>query len=266
MAIDHKLISSFVSEMQFSYSESETISLEQHFSVYEKFLRQLGYDGATYSFAPTIQIEIMTNLPAFFLSTSAYPIAFIEQYTAERLDQKDFTVRKILAGEMTPMDWREHEVNGWISETEAYVIKLARDKYGIKNGISIPMINEEKGLAGASVISYENDDAFKELKEQTLDSLVSITRLFHARIFSEEDLTHKFILPILENLTEKEIIILSYKASGKLMVNIEEETGISSSFAANLLSNLRKRLGGVNTDRLMYLLGLLNTFGNIQRK
>jgi len=265
MAIDHKLISSFVSEMQFSYSESESISLEQHFSVYEKFLRQLGYDGATYSFVPKIQIEVMKDLPAIFLSTSAYPIGFIEQYTAERLDQNDFTVRKILAGEMIPMDWREHEINGWVSEIEANVIKLARDKYGIKNAISIPMLYEEKGLAGASVISYLNDDAFNKLKEKTLDSLLSITRLFHVRISSEEDLTYKFILPVLKNLSEKEITILSYKASGKLMVNIEDETGISSSFAANLLSRLRKRLGGINTERLMYLMGLLNTIGTIQR-
>ena len=252
----HTLIFDFISELHFS----KQVPLEELFQVYENFLLDLGYDGATYTFVSAIQIEAMKELPAVFLSTESYPMGFLSQYTEDRLDQHDFTVRKIKAGEMAPMDWREHELKGWVSKEEAEVIKLARDKYGIKNAISIPMMHEEKGGAGASIISYKEDDAFNVLKEKSLDLLLIITRLFHERIFIQDDLNRKFVSPALESLTAKELVILRYKASGKPMKNIEEHTEISMSYAANVLSDLRVRLGGVNTVRLMYLLGLLNTF------
>ena len=259
MEAARKLTLEFISELHFP----KPISLEEHFLVYEKFLRRLGYDGATYTFLPTIQLEVMTELPTIFLSTESYPMGFIEQYNEENLDQNDFTIRKIKAGEMAPMDWREHELNDWVNRKEAAVIRLARDKYGIKNAISIPMMHEKKGGAGASVISYKDDKPFNILKEQSLDLLVSFTRLFHERIINQGDLTHRFVIPVLESLTEKEITILNYKASGKAMKNIEEHSGISMSYAANVMSDLKKRLGGVNTERLMYLLGLLNTFDRL---
>ena len=262
MALDHQPVVEFISELHFS----KPISIDAHFAVYEKYVRRLGYDGATYTFVPQIQIEVMKELPVIFLSTEFYPMGFINQYTQERLDQNDFTVRKIAEGHMAPMDWREHELNDWISRKEAAVIRLARDSYGIKNAISIPMMHEEKGGAGASVISYKEDAPYRLLKAATLDVLVSITRLFHERAINQEDLTHKFILPVLESLTSTEISILRYKASGKRMKNIEHHVSISHSFATNVLSDLRKRLGGVSTDRLMYLLGLLNTFSTIQKK
>ena len=252
----HTLIFDFISELHFS----KQVPLEELFQVYESFLINLGYDGATYTFASTIQTEVMKELPAIFLSTESYPMGFLSQYTEERLDQHDFTIRKIKAGEMAPMDWREHELKGWVSKEEAEVIKLARGKYGIRNAISIPMMQEEKGAAGASIISYKEDISFNQLKEKSLGLLLVITRLFHERIFIQDDLNRKFVSPALDSLTAKELVILRYKASGKPMKNIEEHAGISMSYAANVLSNLKARLGGVNTVRLMYLLGLLNTF------
>ena len=252
MAIDREFVVSYVSELCFSKT------LEDHFQVYEKFVMRLGYDGATYTFVPQMQLAAMTDLPKIFLSTTAYPIGFIEQYTKERLDQHDFTVRKIIEGDMAPMDWREHELEGAVSAKEIAVIKLAREKYGIINAVSIPIMYEEKGGAGASAISYKDDEAFKQFKADTLDSLIAISRLFHERIVNQEDLAHTFIFPVLENLTPTQMAILSYKASGRPMKMLFEHTGISNSYAANVLGDLRKKMGGVSTDRLMYLLGLLN--------
>lgn len=256
MAIDNELIVDFIGELFFS----ESTSFEGHFLVYEKFLLRLGYDGGTYTFLPQLQFEAMKDLPTIFQSTSAYPTGFIKQYTDERLDQSDFTMRKILEGDMAPMDWREYELTGLLSKEEVAVIKLAREAYGINNALSIPIMHEEHGGAGASVISYKPDDAFKTLKNETLESLVAITKLFHGHIFNLEALTDKFIQPILGKLKPNEVIILKYKASGKLMKNIQAETGLSESYASNMLGDLRKKMGGLSTDRLMYLLGLLNTF------
>ena len=259
MSFDHKLITDFISELHFS----QPVSLDDNFQVYKKFLARLGYDGATYTFLPQIQLEVMKDLPTIFLSTESYPVGFITQYTEERLDSVDFTIRKMKEGYMEPMDWREHELSNTLNEEELYVINLAREEYGILNAISIPMMNEEKGGAGASIISYKDDNSFNELKQETLEALVSITRLFHERVINHEDLSHKFILPVMATLTPTEIKILKYKATGLPMKNIEDNIGISSSYASNALGRLRKRLGRVSTERLLYLLGLLNTFSDI---
>ena len=67
----------------------------------------------------------------------------------------------------------------------------------------------------------------------------------------------KFILPLFETLKPKEIVILQYLATGKPMKNIQDYTGISHSYATNVLAELRLRLGGINNDKLMYLFGLM---------
>ncbi len=260
MIVDSEIIRKYITELCF------TNTLEEHFEVFEKFIRLLGYDGGTYTYVPQLQIEAMKELPAVFLSTEGYPMAFLEQYTAERLDQNDFTIRKIQEGKLEPMDWRYHELHDDLSRKELGVLRLAREKYGIKNGISIPLMLEAKGGAGVSLISYAEDAAFQPLKDKTLDTLVSMSRLLHEKIANNEDLSHKFIFPVLESLTNTEITILTYKASGQAMKSLEESTGISSSYAANVLGGLRKRMGGLSTDRLMYLLGLLNAFNVAQEK
>ncbi|MGB1311576.1 MAG: helix-turn-helix transcriptional regulator [Leucothrix sp.] len=259
MILAHEFVPRFISELHFS----KPVSLDDNFRVYEKFLRQLGYDGATYTFVPKIQIEVMTDMATVFLSTESYPQGFIDQYAKEQLQKYDFTVRRITEGYMKPMDWREHELKGLVTQEELAVITLAREQYGIKNALSIPMSYEERGGAGASVISYKEDDEFNQLKANTLETLVAITRLFHERVFNHEDLAHKFIMPILATLTPTEIAILKYKASGQTMKQFKDHTSISMSHATNVLSRLRKRLGGVSMERLLYLLGLLNTLGEM---
>lgn len=256
MSIDFALLGQYVHEL------SIAPSLEARFLVYENQVSQLGFDGVTYAFAPSIQYEIMPDLPVIFLHSSSYPIAFLEHYRREHLDRYDFTIRKILSGDTSPLDWREHELSGELSEEEVKLIRLARETYGIQNALSIPTLLDERGAAGASIISYQHDTAFQSLKETHLAFLVIMTRLFHDINFSDANWPLYFILPVYESLSEKELKILKYKSSGKPMKKIYNELAISKSYADNVFSRMKKRLGNVNTERLMYLFGLLNGLDN----
>ena len=254
MTINRTFLSNYISEL---YSVDTP---EERFQVYEKYIRLMGFSGATYTFAPRMQWEALPDLPAIFLHTKDYPVGFLQDYEKERFDRKDFTVRKVLDGDTAPMDWREHELQNSLTEDEIGLIHYAKEKYGIKNAISIPTLFDEKGAAGASVISFEEDAVFSELKQIHLDTLVRATRVFHDTNFSD---LGKFVLPIYQSLSAREIDILYYKVSGKPMKNIEDDTGINSTVAARALHDLKRKLGKVNNDKLIYLFVLLTSINGI---
>lgn len=251
MTLDHFLLGRYIVEL---YAAA---TLESRFRVYDKYVKELGFEGVAYTFAPRAHWEVFTQMPAIFLHSDTYPSSFMQHYSENRLDRSDFTIRKVLQGHFEPMDWYEHEANNLITKQEAMVIKVAREDFGIVNAISIPTMMHEMGAAGASVISREANSMFTLLKQQKLDTLIHLTRLFHDLNFANFNLPDKFILPLFETLKPKEIVILQYLATGKPMKNIQDYTGISHSYATNVLAELRLRLGGINNDKLMYLFGLM---------
>lgn len=238
-------------------------SLEGRFAVYGNYIRQLGFDGATYTFVPRIQWELLPKLPAVFLYTNPYPLGFLEHYERERLDRHDFTIRRVLSGETAPMDWREHELSGQLSADEVGLIRLAKEKYGILNALSIPLL-EERGAAGMSVISFKEDTEFYALKQEALALLLNFTYLFHHLVFA--DSLRQFVSPIVQSLSEKEREVLVYKSRGKVIKNINFDLGIDDGYANNLFSSMKKRLGNVRTERLLYLFGLLNALPELDLK
>lgn len=232
-------------------------AFEERFKIYEKYIHRLGFDGATYTYMPRIQLETTISIPPVFIHTAVYPVDFLDHYVGAHLNEHDFTLRKLRNNEAVPMDWREHELQGLVSAEETKVIVLAREDYGITNALSIPTMYFTGG-AGASIISSENDDTFRQLKQENMDTLVYCTQLFHDINFSNGNLPHQFILPFMESLKPKEVVILRYLASGKHFKNIEDTTGITYRYASNVLNELRARLGGITKDKLIYLVGVLN--------
>lgn len=257
MPVHSETLSAYILELYDAHT------IEKRFFVYEKYLKRLGFSAAVYSFVPRIQWELMIENPYIFLHTSDFPMTFLAEYTEKRFDRKDFTVRQILEEDLSIKDWREHELHGKLSQDEKGLIRYAREKYNIVNAVSIPMTLEEKGAAGASIISFKNDKEFKQLKAQNLETLIYMTRLFHDSNVSD---LGKFSLPVFDSLSEPEIRVLNYKASGKPMQNIDDHAKIKAGYARNVLTTLRRKLGHINNDRLMYLFGLLNALQEISKK
>ena len=256
MAVKSHIVGEFVEKL---YLSDE---LEKRFRIYEEAVRSLGFEAVTFAFAPNVELTGNLLTPVF-LNSSPYPMGFLQQYNEEKLHMKDFTIRKITHQQLEPMDWREHEHSNSITNDEKRVIQIARNDHGIMNGISIPTMNKNIGMAGASVLSLEKDVSFNILKCENLETLVLCTYLFHNHLFAYNKIPHQFILSLLNSLKPVEIKILQYVASGKPFKNITHETGISRGYASNKLDNLRARLGGINKDKLLYLLGLLNILDDV---
>lgn len=235
-------------------------SLHERFQVYEKYIQDLGFDGFTYTYIPNIQLEARFPVSPVFAFSHTYPVAFLEHYAEARFDQQDFTIRRgVMEKCMDVMDWREHERNGLISAPEREVVVVAREDYQLRNGLTVPTMNNQLGIAGASVVSLEKDELFRRLKQEHVGTLLRITQCFHAHTFVDQQLNKRFLEPILRHLNQKEVEILRHLASGKAFKNIEYSVDVASyKVAANILDKLRVKFGGITRDRLMFLVGLLN--------
>lgn len=58
-----------------------------------------------------------------------------------------------------------------------------------------------------------------------------------------------------QGLKPKEVIVLQHLAAGHSLKAIEKHHPITHYYASNVLVRLRRRLGGISRDRLMYLVG-----------
>lgn len=248
--INHALLGQFIEELY------ATETLAQRFAVYQKYILALGFNGATYTFVPTILKDLKLSFLPVFIHTDFYPIDFLEHYQQQQLNKHDFTIRKALANDLPRcMDWRAYEKAGLVSVQEAAVIILAREDYGINNAVTIP-IGRETGIGSVSLITHEPDGLFQTLLKDHLETLLHCTRLFHEANTVNHELPLVFMKPLLDSLKPKEILVLHHLASGQPLKTISN--GISYRYAANVLDDLRARMGGITKDKLMYLVGHLH--------
>ena len=204
-----KLVGSFCTKLY----TAETF--KDHFKIYGSYVEKLGYDGACYTFLPKIQVENISLVQPIFEYTKNYPIAFLEHYAKEQLHNHDFTIRKGKENcSLDPMDWREHELSGTLTEDEISLIQLAKNEYGIINAYTIPTQVSDVILAGATVISSLSDTDFQKLKKETLTTLDIITKLLHDKCYANSCLVPIFSQPLLDKLNPTELKALRLLADG----------------------------------------------------
>lgn len=250
---NHKLIGSFCAEL---YAVE---TFEAHFKVYEKYVELLGFDGACYTFLPKIQVANIPLVQPVFASTENYPMAFLVDYEKKQFHNHDFTIRKGKENcSYDPMDWRDHELNGDLSEEEKSLIIFARVKHGIINAFTIPTQVSDVILAGASVISFLADNEFVELKAKNLNTLDVITKTFHEKISSNSNLVQLFSQPLLEKLNETELTALRLLADGVPTKQLINHMDVGEKYAGEIIGRLCKKLNGINRDQLFFLLGRIN--------
>lgn len=251
MPLKHALVGHFVDDLY----RVETVA--ERFRVYENHITNLGFDGATYTFFPTALWQFNNTFSPIFLHTNEYPTSFLKHYADANFHVCDFTIR---LGHSQPvplvMDWREHEIAGLITKAENTVISIAREEYGIRNALTIPTLRPESGIGGMSIISGEKDAHFLHLKQENWETLLRYTQLFHDISFSTIKTSAIFAQPFLHTLKPKEIQILKHLALGYPLKQISH--GISYRYAANMMDELRARMGGITKDKLMYIIGQLH--------
>jgi len=227
--------------------------------VYEKYIQMLGYEGVSYTFVPSFSHGAGLDKPLTFNTSRYFPENYKDRFVYRQFKHNDSMQSEIQGQDMSPMDWKTcWECDGLTKED--YIRANLKDGHGIKNGISLPAADYDKGIAGVCVISKANDTEFEILKKETLKTLSLCTSTFHDLTIHQpsSELMNTLIIPVIGDLKSKEIIILRFLASGEHLKNIQESTGISYSVANNHLKDLRDRLGGITQNKLMYLVGKLN--------
>lgn len=232
-------------------------TLENRFECFQRYMFEQGFDGATYTFMPKFQEKPLSDFSPVFVNTDEYPVKFLGHYQEAGFVQHDFTVKQAHAGRTDVMVWPDYLYSGKLSADEANVLTVAREDYGIKQGLTVPTMSNGKGIAGVSLISTENDRLFQKLRAERLGTMVELAHIFHKFVLADRQTTTEMSDPVFDRLSEKEVGLLCHMARGKPFKNIGYSIDVASpKVAYNMLKSIRDKFGGVNSDRLMYLAGM----------
>ncbi len=250
MRVDFEVVGRFAHELRLLDDQ------EQQFKCFQHHVLNLGFDGATYTFMPGMIGKKQAAIAPMFVHTDEYPLPFLEHYQDKGFVKHDFTVDKASKGWTDAMVWHDYLKSGLLTAQQANVLTVARDAYGIRQGVTIPTLGGPKGVAGVSLISTENDRIFEMLRSECLGTMVELAQLFHNYILNAPQSSKRLFSPF-SNLNEKQRGLLCHLARGKPLKQIEDSIPVGSERVAyNMLDEIRRKLGGINKDRLMYLVGM----------
>jgi hypothetical protein len=220
-------------------------------------IKQLGYDDVLYSFFPRPMYLNSKIQPVLQYSEGYAP--FVSHYLENNYGNCDFILRLALEGRNTPIDWWEEIANGDVSPEEAEVTLDSRQKFGIQQGISIPVLSGSFAIAGISVISKTGSEAdFKKLNDKSLEKLTKLASNYHTKIIMSQEDMRFFIEPLLERLNETKKKVLKHLLSNQPMKTIPETEGISQKYAEKVILIMRKEFGDISTNELLYILGMVH--------
>lgn len=251
--------------IQFATKLYEAQDVEQAFDALQKTVWNIGFDGVLYTYIPRVLLDTHFHVNPVFLLSEQYNPGYISHYTEARFEKSDPLVRAVQDGVDKPIDWWGHINQQYMDNCKAsnQVIETARC-YGINNGITIPLLSGEAGIAGASFITSESQ-RFDTLRSERLTTLNTCVRMFHSRVQDKAPFKQEFIKPILETLNRTEIKLLIGMAQGKGQSQIATELGRSEGYLEQVILKLRRKFSGVsgdeaptiNRNQLLYYAGLL---------
>lgn len=226
------------------------------FKALTKVVEALGFGGVVYTAIPT-GTDSPLDIPPLFLRSAGFDPKFLAHYEEAGFAEHDFTIKRILNGDLKVMDWWQEEQMQRLAAPEKNVIATAREDYRIRNGLSIPTLSTAGQIAGASVISEEQGREFELLVHERLRLLGAAIRTFHNHIYANPRLQKPFLAHLLDRLSERDREMLRFTARGKPLKAYQDRHNTSPSAAANQRSRLFKKVGVRNASELMYIAGVL---------
>ncbi|MGV6810274.1 MAG: autoinducer binding domain-containing protein [bacterium] len=249
-----QLIGDFVTEMY------QAQTFEARFNIYGRYIQKLHFDYAVYAYLPKIngakKSPIITQ--PLFKMTDEYPKDFVQEYAHRHFEKDDITIKAYNKNKTNPIDWWQYHKNNDMTAQELEVIQVARRDYGMENGLSIPTLQDSRGLAAASVVSTEKGQSYQRLKQENFTTLVYLTKLFHSIVFNEPSSYRAFLPMAFQTLSEKEKRVLQHLVNGYGLKVLEDYTGISQRYGDKLIVKMRKKLGGLSTQQLVYYTGVFD--------
>ncbi len=249
------------------YAESlfSAENFEEAFNTFETQVIKLGFDGVLYTYIPQIMLDSHFSLGPVYKVSRDYNPKYLEHYADARFDKHDPLINAVKDGVKEPIDWRGEINKTYMAANKAgvEVIATSRD-YGISNGITLPLMSEEKGIAGASFITSESR-FFDSLKNENTQRLMLCTKMFHSMVLSNSHHVGHFIKPILSDLNDTEKAFLKGLAQGRTPAQISTILNRSEKYLEQVMLRIRRKLSGVssgsspqlNRNQILYYAGLL---------
>ncbi len=236
------------------------------FDAFQNEVFNLGFDGVLYTYIPTPVINSNFSVKPVFHVSEGFAPEFRSHYVDAGFDQFDPLIKALVDGVQDPIDW-------WGQVCESYkqqddnsrkVIDESRS-YGIQNGMTIPLMSDARGIAGASFISNE-DKIFNRLRTEQYPLVEIRTRLFHNLVIANRGYRDKFVRPLLNTFNTTQRRYVTGLISGRKTSEIAAELGTSPGYLDQSMIKLRRKLSGVDDfasptitrNQVMYYAGLMN--------
>ncbi len=240
--------------MEFAERLYAASDIDALFDALERAVGQLGFEHVSYTYVPDVLNRLLGDLSPVFKLSREYPVDFIDQYAACNFGQHDFTIKKIAQGEQTPVRW--WDMAKQLNAMEKNIIEVARQDYGLNQGITIPVFSDGYSIAGVSVTSRDSGSQFDFLYQERIRTLTLIARMFSDRALLLPRNRAIFYAPFLNNLSATEKAVLSRLANGAHLKAIASELQLDYKYLANtVLASLRRKFGDVSRDQLLYQAG-----------
>lgn len=240
-------------------------SFDEAFSALEKEVLSLGFDGVLYTFIPQPLIDAQFHTKPVFAVSKNYCPQYLQYYTEARYDRFDPLIQAVSDCVGEPFTWWgavSHRYRNADSRSDE-VIEASRH-YGIQDGITIPLMCDSRGVAGASVIS-ESRHGFDQLLDSRYDQLLKRINLFHTMVVAKNEFAGSFVKPLFATLSKTEIQLVSGLAAGKNQKRISADLNRSEKYLEQVMLSARRKMSGVgkhdtptlNRNQLLYYAGLL---------
>jgi len=232
--------------------ESQKTTILPEFNKLVKQIKHLGFDGVLYSFYPMYMYNKKIQ-PVLHNCENFTP--FVNHYLENDYGNQDFVVRLALQGQRE-IDWWQEIDSGNTSDEEKKVTEYSKNNFNIHHGLTIVIPFYKFAVAAVSVVSMSDDtDIFQNMKNTHLSTLHECANEYHENIINSNKMLQLFISPILEKLNSKAKQVLKHLINGQPMKDIPN---ISQKYAEKILFGLRDDFGGVTTNELIHMLGLIN--------
>lgn len=219
---------------------------------------QLGFEHISYTYVPDLLRRLLTELSPVFKLSSNYRTEFIEHYNQCNFGQHDFTIKRIAQMASEPINWWEEASQRNLSVEEKNIIEVAREDYGLRHGVTIPVFSDGSSIAGVSVTSGEKDPLFALLYQERVKYMTLIARMFSDRVLQLPQTRAHFLEPFLNLLSATEKNVLMLLSRGDNLKAIASELKLDYKYLANtVISSLRRKFGDIPRDQLLYQAGLI---------
>ncbi|MGV0949611.1 MAG: autoinducer binding domain-containing protein [Azonexus sp.] len=114
-----QLIVDYVSEL------CAAAGIDQCFEALERAVVRLGFDGIVYS-SYLLRFKNEDSASPVLLRSEGFDAAFLKHYVETGFADRDFTIKRILRGDLNPIDWWQEDARGAVAREERAVIEVAR--------------------------------------------------------------------------------------------------------------------------------------------